>query len=226
MAITTVLLALALITGPHISDAAVPAPELLLKRYDGFAWGASSPSILIEMFGDFLCPDTLAGWNNVWKPLLKQFGKDAQFRYHILPLPYHRASFDSSQAALAYISALPAGNQSSNAFKYADTILQRQAQFSDASIEALNHADIISLFANMVQDIGLDREAFLTAYSDRQYDYAVRASWKWGVSKGVHATPTYAINGAIIAEAAAWSLPQWTDVLNSFLKERRAGKEF
>lgn len=35
----------------HLIGPPLGMPELLLKRYDGFAWGASSPSILIEMFG-------------------------------------------------------------------------------------------------------------------------------------------------------------------------------
>eukprot|EP00667_Euglena_gracilis_P020105 EG_transcript_21705 len=195
----------------------LPAPELLQKRYDGFAWGSPRNDVTVELFGDFMCPVTAAAWKDVWKPLLAQFGKDVQFRYHMLPLPYHRASFDSSQAALAYVHTVAHANQSGSFFTYADMIFKEQARLFNPKTEDLTHRDVVHHFAKLVSKIGLPYRTFLRAYSNLDFDYAARDSWKWGVAKGVHGTPTFAVNGAIIDEASDWTLKQWKDVLRSLL---------
>eukprot|EP00669_Euglena_mutabilis_P000360 TRINITY_DN1055_c0_g1_i2.p1 TRINITY_DN1055_c0_g1~~TRINITY_DN1055_c0_g1_i2.p1 ORF type:complete len:245 (-),score=59.04 TRINITY_DN1055_c0_g1_i2:248-919(-) len=210
---------------PHPSLPTTPAepravgpnpPPLLLRSYDGFAYGAESNAVIVELYGDFVCPDTAVAWNTIWKPLLKQFPNSVQFRYHMLALPYHRASYDACQAALAYVGLLGDTGRPENFFVYADTIFREQGQFFNGKTEELTHRDVVQLFATMVTRIGsgVTAEAFAKAFADGKYDTAARLSWKWGVSKGVYGTPTYAINGAIIPEAADWDLKQWTSVLS------------
>ena len=199
---------------------AAPTSALLQRRYDGFRWGAAGSPVQVEMFGDLICPDTAAAWTGVWRPLLRRYAARAEFHYHAVPLPYHRAAFDADQAALVYADLTADGTsagQSAAFAKFADAMFSgdTQAQFYNGAVADLTAREIAGRFGRLVGGLGLDRRRFEEAYGERRYNAAVRRSWKWSVAKGVYGTPMYAVNGALVPEAGEWSLGDWEALLET-----------
>eukprot|EP01012_Entosiphon_sulcatum_P045772 TRINITY_DN6119_c0_g1_i2.p2 TRINITY_DN6119_c0_g1~~TRINITY_DN6119_c0_g1_i2.p2 ORF type:complete len:259 (+),score=56.06 TRINITY_DN6119_c0_g1_i2:52-828(+) len=187
---------------------------LIRNRYDGFYRGNASSTLVVELFGDFQCPDTLNSWNAVWKPLASRFANEAVFYYHDFPLPYHRSAHDagiSAVIAAGLASADGKGKSRNDAYwEFADVLFANQAQFSSSQTLTKTPQQVrTEVFAALAEGYGLDRAAFLSGFSNSQNDRGVRLGWKWGAAKGVYATPTFAINGALVFEADAWSLQDW-----------------
>jgi len=197
--------------------AKVPAPALLVRTYDGAVWGSPRSGIVVELFGDFLCPFTAADWDKKFMPLLARFGKSVEFRYHNVPLPYHRNSFDVSRAAIAFARLHSPTNFSQGLFIFADQILHDQQPFATATTVDTTPREIAHRLAKLVDPLGVPYHKFLKIFNDDAIDDDTRASWKWGVARGIFGTPSYALNGVLTPEADDWSYATWSDLIHSLL---------
>eukprot|EP00759_Apiculatamorpha_spiralis_P048386 PhF_6_TR43615/c0_g1_i1/m.67003 len=198
----------------------VSAQPPIPNTYPGIQLANPTANILIEVYGDYQCPDTLTAWNNVIKPLLAipKYKNSISFIYHYWPLPYHHNSFDAAVAA-EVVTRL--SNVSNVWYTFSDILFNEQTQFYNAPTFKLSQQDVwTNVFAPMAQKVGVSQAAFLQAMSTN--DDALMAVWgsfKFSSLRSVYGTPQWSLNGVNSDAAYNWTLQDLEKWIDSALKK-------
>ena len=181
-----------------------------VERPRGVSWelGTAAAQKKIEIFGDFQCSDTKAAWSSVIEPLLAQHAHHVSLVFHPFPLPYHHSAFDAAQAAIIVAEAIPATPFA----QVASAFFRAQASYYTAATSNLSQRQVFSdVLAPIATGLGVDERIFLERMrnSSDPSNGQARVAWKYGAAHGVSGTPTFATNGVIADELAAWSLAEW-----------------
>jgi hypothetical protein len=193
-----------------------------------------APTPIVEIFGDFQCPDTKALWEKIMHPLLAEtdYVKGVSFIFHAFPLPYHRSGFTSAQAVRVVMRHLsstivpPGWLPEPVAFRRAaDVFFSNQSKFQTDVTTGMSDSQIFKeIFAPIAASAGMQNSSeFLAGMADESINEGCRVTWKNGCTRGVYGTPSVAINGVVSAEASAWNLTQWRSWLNSQIATRQSG---
>lgn len=204
------LLFLLLATLFEPAAAQVPIP---MGGYDGFLQGARTAPIQLEAFFDLLCPDCKAAWP-VMKELMQRYGKDTLgFTLHTFPLPYHHNAFYANQGV-----HVVAQNRSDLIWNYVDMMFAQQDSFGNAVTVDKTPTEVMATMGTLTQtEIGFAAAAFVMGLNTRALDLKTRTSWKYACSRGVAGTPTFLVNGVVVAGQPSWSVSDWTSVLDPLL---------
>lgn len=169
---------------PTLTTTATPRPRLPSP-----VAGNPDADVTLAVFEDFACPHC-ASYNDEGYPSVRAAYVDPgriRYEHHDFPVVADPASFQAANAARAVQD-----RQDDAAFyDYADRLFT-------------NSGDILSrggeLYAELATAMGLDGDAVRRAAVNQVYRRSVRGDRQAGIEAGVRSTPTFRINGEIIAE--------------------------
>eukprot|EP01061_Rhynchopus_euleeides_P028548 TRINITY_DN4653_c0_g1_i1.p2 TRINITY_DN4653_c0_g1~~TRINITY_DN4653_c0_g1_i1.p2 ORF type:complete len:246 (+),score=103.51 TRINITY_DN4653_c0_g1_i1:54-740(+) len=211
-----------------LASAQAPVPDRLSQL--GWKLGNQSKpegeGVVIDIWGDFQCPDTRTAWLEVVSPLLKHISDNhlpVTLTYRAFPLPYHNNAYLSARAAIAAVDLLVQNHKLSNAAAFtavADQILsKKQDLFQNAATASLTYDETLEqVLWPIVQAAGLtdtEKPGFLALSKASTTDGNLRVSWKYACQRGVTGTPVYAADYVISDAAASYSLQQWKDFISA-----------
>jgi protein-disulfide isomerase len=147
------------------------------------AFGKDGAKVTIVEFSDFQCPFCSRGADVVTE-LKKKYGSKIKVAFKHFPLPMHREARPASEASMCV------NEQSADKFwKYHDLVFKNQDKLDDASL------------AKYAKDVGADAKKFEDCYKSGKYKEAVQKDLDYGEKIGVKSTPTFFVNGQLIAGA-------------------------
>ncbi len=144
--------------------------------------GAKAPVTIVE-FSDFQCPFCSRGADVVTE-IKKKYGSKVRVAFKHFPLPMHREAKPASEASMCV------NEQSSDKFwKYHDLVFKNQDKLDNASLE------------KYAKDVGADVKKFNECFSAGKFKDMVQKDLEYGEKIGVKSTPTFFVNGQLVAGA-------------------------
>jgi protein-disulfide isomerase len=156
------------------------AEAVKLTKKDRIQGGPDAAITLLE-YGDYQCPSCTQVLPLV-KKLRKHFGGKLQFVFRNFPLEQHE--FAEAAAETAEFAA-----EHGKFWEMHDLLYKRQREFSE------------DLFPELAEELGLDAAELSKALETGKYAAKVEAEMAGGEKAGVHATPTFYINGEQVEDA-------------------------
>jgi protein-disulfide isomerase len=159
------------------------------------ALGPADAPVTIVEFTDYQCPFCMRAQETVDR-LLERYQGRLRLVYRDLPLDMHQRAFDASRAARC------AGEQD-HFWEYHRSLLTAPGDFSDED------------FVGRARELELDLELFESCLASPRHDAAIEASLADARRFGVQATPTFFINGRMLAGAQPFE--DFVDVIDEEL---------
>ena len=160
----------------------------------GFVMGSPTAPVEIVEYGDFEC-GWCAQFATVTEPdvrqRLVQTGK-TRFRFVDFPLPMHRNTIP------AHLAAGCAADQN-KFWEMHDRLFQGQNEWNGAAT-----SNPKKVFVGYVRALGLNEDAWEKCFDDRKHLARIQASIAEGNKMRVGSTPTFIINGKMIASAVTY----------------------
>lgn len=158
-------------------------PTFDVKVGDAPTYGSPSAKVTIVEFSDFQCPYCAQG-AKVITQLKKKYGNKIQVAFKQYPLPFH------SQAKMAAVASMCVHEQNKSLFwKMHDEMFANQDKLSIKELKAL------------AEKLGADTKKFNKCLDDKKYLAHVEKDIQEGKDIGVKSTPTFYINGQLVAGA-------------------------
>jgi protein-disulfide isomerase len=158
---------------------------------------ADAPVTIVE-FSDFQCP-FCRRVQPVIQQLRQRYAKQVNWRFKDLPLiSIHPGAQSAAEAARC------AGEQG-KFWEYRDALFQASQISRD-------------MHQGVAESLGLDSKPFLTCLQSEKYRDAVQADSKEAQQLGIGGTPTFVINGIVLA--GAQPLEEFTRVIDSELRKK------
>jgi protein-disulfide isomerase len=154
---------------------------------EGYAYkGRPAAPVTVIEYGDFQCPSCAAFATQQEAAFDQQYVETGKVRfiYHDFPLPQH------NNAVIAAAAARAAGEQG-KFWQMHDLLFTRQRAWSAS-------ADMQSLLGSYAEAIGLERATFDQAIKSEKFVPALEAARQQSGQRGVHATPTFEVNGKLV----------------------------
>ncbi|CAA7044662.1 unnamed protein product [Microthlaspi erraticum] len=212
--IRTVLLFVAFFVGTNVQSQQLPP-----ARRDGFVYPPGRKidpeTILIEAYFDPVCPDC----RDAWEPLklaIDHYGSRVALSLHLIPLPYHDNAFVASRA-LHIVDALNANVT----FNLLEGIFKHQALFYNSQTQLISRPAVVDKLVKLgTVTLGSSYHSLLkSGFSNSQSDLATRVSFKYSVSRGVSATPTFYVNGFELPGAGSpMDFEGWRNTIDPLVK--------
>jgi len=145
--------------------------------------GKADAKVTIVEFSDFQCPYCAEG-SKVIKKLKAKYGDKLKVVMKQFPLPFH------TQAKKASLAALCANEQNTGAFwKMHDQLFADQSKLAEDQLKEL------------AVKLGLNAEQFNKCLDENKHIATVEKDIQDGKSVGVKSTPTFFVNGKLVAGA-------------------------
>lgn len=160
--------------------------------------GNKNAKVTIVEYSDFQCPFCSKG-ATLLKDIEKKYGNKVQIAFKHYPLPFH------SQAKLAAEASMCANEQSVNLFwKMHDEMFADQSKLDKDNLIA------------KARKIGAKLPEFEKCLNSGKFTAAVEADVAEGQAIGVKSTPTFFVNGKLVA--GAQPLEVFSEIIDSELK--------
>ncbi len=158
-------------------------PTFDVKVGNAPTYGNKNAKVTIIEFSDFQCPFCAQGAKMLTK-IKQKYGKKVLIAFKQYPLPFH------SQAKKAAVAALCMNEQSVDLFwKMHDKMFADQSKLG---VDALKET---------AKSLGADTEKFNTCLDQNKFIGQVEKDIQEGKEIGVKSTPTFYVNGQLIAGA-------------------------
>ena len=143
--------------------------------------GRQDAPVVIEEFADFQCP-TCGALHSVVKQLVEKYPNQVGVAFRNFPLrELHKHAAEAARAAEA------AGMQG-KFWEMHDMLYEKQAEWKDPD-------DARTIFIGYAKTLGLDAQKFANDMDSSIVAMRVVADERRGQAMGVHATPTFYVNG-------------------------------
>ncbi|KAJ6252488.1 hypothetical protein M0813_14166 [Anaeramoeba flamelloides] len=185
--------------------------------YEGKRLGPPSAIIMIEMYGDLLCPDCATAWPVV-KQVLSEYSKDVVFYFHTFPLPYHTASFHVSQATNVMVNLT--NGDLTYFWRYLDDLYLHNVQqnYWNNKIADSTDNEVVDSICKFISDnYPYDYQKLLDGMSNPNRDWDTRVAWKFACAHGVYGTPTFWINGMVTSLGTTSTFEDWKGVIDPLI---------
>lgn len=160
-------------------------------------YGSASAKVTIIEFSDFQCPFCAQG-AKVLTALKKKYGNKIQIAFKQYPLPFH------TQAKMAAVASMCIHEQKADLFwKMHDEMFANQDKLQVPDLKAL------------AKKLGAEPAKFDQCLDDKKYLGHVEKDIQEGKEIGVKSTPTFFINGQLIA--GALPVEQFSEIIDEEL---------
>lgn len=183
-------------TGPRVElpkrDGSLSSPV------DANDWtkGSKTPKVTFVEYSDFECP-ACGAYHPLLEEMFAKYSNSISFTYRHFPLPQHKNALPAAYAAEA------AGVQG-KFWEMADMIFTNQIEWSEST-------DAQSIFESYAQRLELDVTKFKADMTSDVTKANVEADVKSGMLSSIDHTPTFFINGKMVAN------PQSKEELNTLI---------
>lgn len=151
--------------------------------------GDRDAAVTLEVYEDYACGFCQDYVMDGAPTLVAEYVDPGDIRYEHRDLPIPVADPESWEAASAAREVLELGG--SEAFwEYKERLYEEQGRIG---------TDTPELYADLAAEVDVDGEDVQSAAVDRIYDGAVEADRQRGVDAGVEGTPTFVVDGDIVA---------------------------
>lgn len=161
-----------------------------------YTLGDSTAPVVLEEFGDFECP-SCGRFATITEPdvrtRLVQTGQ-VYFKYYDLPLPNHGNSRAASNAAAC-------AAEQGKFWEMHDRIFSGQPQWGLGPNETEVTSDPVPVFRTFAQAAGVNVDQWQACMDARKYQGRVNANLAEGLRRNIEQTPTFYINGKMVAGA-------------------------
>jgi len=211
--------ALAVVTlsfAASLCAAQVPIP----RSPHGFVYsGDANAEAVLELWGDWTCPDTKAAWPALKALAAEYKAKPFSLQVQQFPLPYHPQAFRVAQAALTVEKTKGVEAM----FAFVEQVLLNQDAFSPYTTTNITEIEIVQMLLPYAKAAGVADADFLAGMGLKtQNNLDVRTNWKMGCTRGVSGTPTFFVNGVVVQASPSWSVADWKSVIDPLLKPATA----
>jgi protein-disulfide isomerase len=145
--------------------------------------GSKDAKVQIVEFSDFECPFCSRG-ADVVSELKKRYGKKINVTFRHFPLSFHQNARPASEASMCV------NEQSGDKFwKFHDLLFKNQKALKASDLEGY------------AKQVGADMKKFKECFDGKKFAQAVQDDMSYGESIGVKSTPTFFVNGEMVAGA-------------------------
>jgi len=195
--------------------------SLVALSSDGVAWNQNfcgAKATQLEVYLDLQCPDSRSTWRSLHSVLrqLDESGDQLCFLLYLFPLPYHSNSFLSALAAQVIGDS---EDGVAEFFTAVSELFSQQDDFSAPKSTDKSVREMADFFAEVVEKHGVSKTKYYKAvFGGDDLNMNLRASWKLGVTRGVHSTPFFFINRVAASDPDPdWTADDWLHYLNPYL---------
>lgn len=181
------------------------AQDVAVTESDWIAGNPEAPVTLVE-YGDFMCPACGVA-HPVVGDILEKHGENMRFVFRNFPF----LSPKSHTAA----RAVEAAGEQGKFYEMYDLIFENQGEVSRA-------VGVEEIFAGYAEELGLDLEAYNTAFESKEVADRVSESVRNARNLGVNSTPTFFLNGQRVNVA---SFNQIEDLVVTAIEEAASSAE-
>ena len=150
--------------------------------------GNPNAKVVIVEYSDYQCPYCRQAFEQIEPQLMQQYGDKVKFVYKQLPLPMHPWAFKASIAALCVHKYHPKA--------YWDIHSRLFQGQNEIRVENLRDR-----FQAMTRELNLDTNRLMACFDKEETRPEVEADMNEALALGVNSTPTFIINGAVVAGA-------------------------
>jgi len=177
-----------------------PKSNIQIEAGTSPSTGADNAKVTIYEFSDFQCPFCSKGAKIV-SDIKKKYGNKVRIVFKNFPLPMHHDAEPASQAALCVYE------QSKEKFwKFHDVVFANQSNLDAESL------------AKHAKAAGADEKKFKECFDSKKYADAVKKDMAYGEKLGVRSTPTFFVNGQLMA--GALPLEQFSEIIDEELEAK------
>ena len=148
--------------------------------------GSSTTGVKLVEFGDFECPGC-GGFHPIIKQVLDHYGDQISFQFVHFPLT------TIHQSALAAARAAEAASNQGKFWEMYDKLYENQSAWK-------NVASASSVFEGYANELKLDMTKYRTDFASAETNATINADIKTGQDKKVTSTPSFFVDGELIAE--------------------------
>jgi len=171
----------------------------------GFRYNPSTgpdPSVKLEMFIDLNCNDSYTAWPVLLKVANHYGNARLDLVIKMLPMPYHRNAFLSTQGLYVVQAEAP-----SKVFSFIDAMLTNNHFFITSNTVNKTETQVREMLADIaVTSSGVNRGRFISELD--YYRPQVIQHWKYSIRRLNSGTPAYSVNGV---DAAITGYPVYED---------------
>lgn len=168
---------------------------------NGPSFGPDSAPVTIVEFSDFQCPFCSRGAESVTQ-IKKKYGNKVRVAFRHFPLPMHPEARPASEASMCV------HEQNKDKFwPYHDLLFKNQNKLDNESLE------------KYAKDVGVNMEKFKECFGSKRYAQQVQDDLSYGEKLGVRSTPTFFINGQLVA--GALPIESFSEIIDEELAARK-----
>ena len=164
-------------------------------------WGKESAPVTIVEFSDFQCPFCSRAAETV-NLLKKKYSGKVRIAFKQFPLPMHRDARPAAEASMCVHDQSP-----DKFWKFHDLAFKGQDKLDAASLDA------------MAKSSGADMGKFKACLEAKKFSAMVEQSMQYGEKIGVRSTPTFFINGQMLA--GALPIDQFSEIIDEAIDEAK-----
>ena len=164
-------------------------------------FGPKDSSVTIVEFSDFQCPFCSRAAETVTQ-LKKKYGSKVKFAFRHFPLPMHKDARPAAEASMCV------NEQGADKFwKFHDAAFKAQDKLDAAGLEAA------------AKVAGADLKKFKDCVASKKFAAQVDEDTKYGEKIGVRSTPTFFVNGQMLA--GALPIDQFSETIEEELADAK-----
>ena len=189
-----------------LSGAPVP------NRPTGLVWNSDVNDIILEMYGDPLCPDCAMVWNTTLS-VVQTYKEHLQLRVHLLPLPYHTWSFIVTKCIMAVKSI----SEEKAKDLVNDLYNGGQDQFENDPLSGVGQTQVEEKVLDYASSLlNIDKTELQQAFSDNEMN--ARIEFKYACVHSVSGTPTFVVNGVEVELGGDATLEDFAAIIDPLLE--------
>jgi hypothetical protein len=186
-------------------------------------------ALVLECFVDFCCPFSKKIWDRLTKDVYGHYNNNStsplKIIFHQVPQPWHPQSTLLHEVALA---SLIAGGDDKYQLMY-QNLFDIRDKFTDMMTYDMTRTQIYeSLALATSTNVGIEAKNLMTLLAldtsngQKNSGNATTQALKWYVKqhrqRGIHVSPTCAINGVEVNTSSGWSLDEWRKLLDPLIE--------
>jgi len=154
--------------------------------------GPKDAKVKIIEFSDFECP-FCARALPVLKQIKETYGDKVSVTFRDFPLSFHRTAKTQAQAGAC-------AHEQNKFWEFHDKIFSAQGKVQ-TGFNTGKKAGLIDTLSDIAKDSGLDRAKFKECLESGRFANEIEADTRAGADAGVSSTPSFFVNGRLMAEA-------------------------
>ena len=174
---------------PRVEVGTGPNPKMM---------GSKDAKVTIIAFSDFECPYCMRAVPTIHE-IEKEYGNEVQIVFRDFPLSFHATAQKQAEAASC-------AHDQGKFWPYHDKLFTQEAQQKIKSSSKQNQGKgLETALTAMATEIGLDGGKFSQCLSSGEKAQRVQADLQAGQEAGINSTPSFVVNGRLVAGAQPFS---------------------